>query len=85
MPNKNYVNGRAREYRVMNTAKKEGKIAFRSAGSHSIIDVVIIDIEEMKIHLIQCKPKSMSINKRNDIINENIKLNGLFKVDFNVY
>ena len=82
MPNRNYVNGRAKEYRIMNVAKKEGKIALRSAGSHSPIDVVVINILEMKINLIQCKPKSMSQNKRNDIINENIKLNGLFKVNF---
>jgi len=40
MPNKNYVNGRAREYKVMRELEGLGYICFRTAGSHGICDVI---------------------------------------------
>jgi hypothetical protein len=40
MGNKQYVSGRAREYRIMEALRKEGfEIVARSAGSHSEVDV----------------------------------------------
>jgi len=44
MPNKNYVNGRNKEYKVCKQLKEIGfDIAQRSAGSHSPIDIFAIN------------------------------------------
>jgi len=59
MVNKSYKKGYYRERYLVNKARKEGKISFRSAGSHSIIDVVIIDIKKKIIELIQVKNKKL--------------------------
>jgi len=40
--NKNYINGAAREYRIMKKLEKEGWFCIRSAGSHSPIDIIVI-------------------------------------------
>src|SRR3990167_6568293 len=55
MSNPNYIKGVAKERRLVNYAKAKGCIAFRSAGSHSPIDVVIIDPKKALIRFIQCK------------------------------
>ena len=84
MPNPNYVKGRRKEYKIVNDAKAKGFLAFRSAGSHSPIDVVIIDLQEEEISFIQCKPDSISEKEKNKL-RENLKrLNGFFLVDFEV-
>jgi Holliday junction resolvase len=82
MPNRNYINGRRKEYKVVHAFKDKGFTALRSAGSHSPIDVVAINPDTKKIVLIQCKPKSMSENKKKEIEEKNKKLNGLFEVEF---
>ena len=82
MPNKNYVKGRNKEYKICRQYRNKGFLAFRSAGSHSPIDVVCIHPETGQIALIQCKPNTMSENAKRKIIKENIKLNGLFYVRF---
>ena len=38
-----YQKGADRERKIVNRAREKGHIAFRSAGSHSPIDVCIID------------------------------------------
>lgn len=53
--NRKYKRGADKERTLVLRAKREGKIAFRSAGSHSPIDVCIIDVENLTIELIQCK------------------------------
>ena len=56
MVNKAYKRGAEKERKIVNKAKEEdGVIALRSAGSHSPIDVIIIDTLNKKISLIQCK------------------------------
>lgn len=55
MPNSNYQKGVRLERKIVNEAKEAGCIAFRSAGSHSPIDVVIIDHKRAMIRFIQCK------------------------------
>lgn len=55
MPNLNYKRGADKERKLVNKARKEGKIAFRSAGSHSPIDIVIVDYSSKHIILAQCK------------------------------
>ena len=84
MPNRNYEKGRRKEYKIVHREKKLGFIAFRSAGSHSPIDVVSIDTENKVIRLIQCKPNDMNETKKQKIRNENKELNGEFKVSFSV-
>ena len=55
MPNLRYNRGAKYEREIVNEAKARGCIAFRSAGSHSPIDVCIIDPTNCTIELIQCK------------------------------
>ena len=38
--NRNYINGRAYEYRTMRKLEKEGYTCFRMAGSHTKIDII---------------------------------------------
>ena len=84
MPNQNYIKGRRKEYKVMNKLKARGMIAFRSAGSHSIIDVVGIDIKNQNIELIQCKPDNIREKEKKEIELMNVALNTLFTVSFKV-
>jgi Holliday junction resolvase len=84
MPNKNYLRGRRKEYKILEREKKEGNIAVRSAGSHSPIDIISINIKDKVIKLIQSKPNNMSINKKQKLINNNKDLNGYFLVSFSV-
>ena len=55
MANLNYRRGADKERRIVNEARKNGCIAFRSAGSHSPIDVCLVDHKNRVIKLIQCK------------------------------
>lgn len=80
---KNYVNGVSRERRILKALENQGfEICFRSAGSHSPIDLVAIDIKNKRINLIQAKPKSLSNNQKRKIELENNKLNDEFIVRF---
>ena len=81
----NYNNGRAKEYRIMNKERARGiKYVIRSAGSHSPIDIVSIDVNERVIRLIQCKSKSMGEAAREALRQENNLLNGTFQARFEV-
>lgn len=40
MPNSNYRNGRALEYKVMKGLREKGLEALRTAGSHGVADIV---------------------------------------------
>lgn len=84
MPNKNYIKGRRKEYKVVNEAKSHGFISFRSAGSHSPIDVVSIDLANKEIKFIQCKPDDMSFNKKWILAQEMAELNGVFNCSFEI-
>ena len=83
MPNKNYVKGRRKEYKIVNDYRKQGfDIVQRTAGSHSPIDVIAISKELKKIVFIQSKPDNFS-KKEATIINEELDyLNGTFEVEF---
>ena len=82
MPNKNYVKGRRKEYKIRRQLQDKQYIAFRSAGSHSPVDVVGIHVGRKEISLIQCKPDSMSANAKKKLEEENAGLNGTFEVRF---
>jgi Holliday junction resolvase len=84
MPNKNYQNGASKERRVVRKAKGEGCLAFRSAGSHSPIDVCIIDHKNKKIKFVQCKPRDFSKNEKKRIEESLEFLKGSFEVSFEV-
>jgi Holliday junction resolvase-like predicted endonuclease len=58
--NKNYLNGRAREYRLMNALKREGMKVFRMSGSHGEFDLIALNPESGIINFIQVKPTTMS-------------------------
>ena len=77
MPNKQYVKGARYERKVVNEAKELGNIAFRSAGSHSPIDVITIDPTLRLIRLIQCKAgKSYSQKFKDNLEKKYEFLNG---------
>lgn len=84
MPNKNYIKGRRKEYKIVNQCKEKGFIAFRSAGSHSPVDVVAINPGTKQIRLIQAKPDSMNDHQKQKIRDSNKDLNGYFEVKFSV-
>lgn len=84
MPNRNYLKGVRKERKYVAIAHSNGWIGFRSAGSHSCIDVVMIDPKNKIIYLLQCKPDSMSQNAKNKILEENKDLQGSFTVTFQV-
>ena len=80
MPNANYIKGVRKERKIVNEAREQGLISFRSAGCHSPIDVVIINNKLRIIKLIQCKPDSMSNPKRLKLMEQLGKLNGVYQV-----
>lgn len=82
---RNYLRGRSKEYRIIDKLRKEGyDIVFRSAGSHSKIDVIAIRQSDKRIKFVQSKPKSMSENARKKIADELNWLNCEFIAEFEV-
>ena len=80
-----YRYGRRKEYEIVKAARDLGALAFRSAGSHSIVDIVAIFHKEKRIELIQCKRgKSISESAKAKIVRDNRLLNGTFEVEFKV-
>jgi len=82
MPNKNYRKGVRKEYKIVNREKARGRLSFRSAGSHSPVDVVSVDFVHRLIKFIQSKPDSMSDNAKRKLEMENRHLNGCFECIF---
>ena len=92
MPRTNYQRGADKERRILNAFRKKGCIALRSAGSHSIIDVVVIDPYTFNIKLIQAKTSTrgthetkLSEKARQKIIDFGSKLDGLYHVRFELW
>ena len=83
--NKNYKNGAEKERRIMNKFREQGCIAFRSAGSHSPIDVCVINPIIKEILLIQSKLGYLSIPEKARILSEGEKLNGDYRVKFELW
>lgn len=82
--NKNYLKGVRKELKVVNSARLEGKLAFRSAGSRSPIDCVIIDLEARRIKFIQCKPENYSETERQRWLAQFPFPNSVFFVSFEI-
>jgi hypothetical protein len=81
----NYRNGRSKEYRIMDKFRKKDCVVLRSAGSHSIIDVVAIDPLNSKIYLIQSKVGDLSKPQKERILMEGSKLTGKYEVLFELW
>jgi hypothetical protein len=93
----NYQKGAARERKIiknwllrhgfgtMKEANDSGRyIVFRTAGSHSPVDIGIIDINNKAMSFIQSKPESMSQSQKDKLFEELKGLNGIFSVTFEV-
>ena len=80
----NYAKGRKKEYKILKEARELGHVALRSAGSHSPIDVVDIDLDARVIKFVQCKPDSMQAKAREKLLMDNHLLNGSFFCVFEV-
>jgi Holliday junction resolvase len=79
----NYEKGRKKEYKIMKKLKEQGyDIVFRTAGSHSPIDVVGINKEKRRIICVQSKPKSMSENAKKKLQGGLSWLNDCFIINF---
>lgn len=92
MSRTNYQKGADKERRIINHFKKNGCLAFRSAGSHSIIDVVVVEPNSKVIRLIQAKTTTKAGHKsklykpeKERILNEGNKLNGTYEVRFELW
>ena len=76
------MKGYRKERKIVNTARAKGCLAFRSAGSHSPIDVVVINKEQRKIEFIQCKAGELSGTELEKIISSMEGLDGTYTVSF---
>ena len=80
-----YRQGADYERKIVKSARDAGMIAFRSAGSHSPIDLCIIDKENQVIHFVQCKAgKSYSDTFKKALQEKYSFLNGNWLVSFMV-
>lgn len=84
MPNYKYNKGVRKERKIVNAAKEKGLVAFRSAGSHSPIDVVIIDVHRRRIRLVQSKSDNLPESGKTLLEKKWKHLNGVYVVDFRV-
>ena len=82
MPNPNYLKGVRKERKLVRWAKDRGMIALRSAGSHSPIDVVIIDKYMNLIRLVQCKPHNYPRSYKKKLYEKYGYLTGKWDVEF---
>lgn len=80
----NYQKGANKERKIVNKARANNLLSFRSAGSHSPIDVFILDKTLHQITLIQCKPKSMSENAKQKILNDLLQYEGTYFINVQV-
>ncbi len=85
-----YKKGRRKEYQIVADERKKGRITFRSAGSHSPIDVISIDTNKRIILLIQSKRvlsetmKAINPKLKKKLEADNEMLNGMYYVGFEV-
>jgi len=88
MARTNYQKGADKERRIVLALKSKGFLSFRSAGSHSPIDVFAINPFSKEIKLIQAKLRgktNLSSKERSSIISEGSQLNGSYSVIFELW
>lgn len=85
---KTYRKGADYERKLVKEAREQGKLAFRSAGSHSPIDVCIVDVETGVIQLIQAKTYDTTLSDGSENAEERrfkeewVPYNGHYYVSF---
>ena len=84
MPNKNYVKGVKKEYKIKKQFEMKGYTVLRTAGSHGFADLIAIDLKLKRILFIQCKPDNYSKSKEKKLLEENKCYNGQFTSLFTV-
>jgi Holliday junction resolvase len=84
VPNALYRKGVRKERLIVNNARAKGYISFRSAGSHSPIDVCIIDAENRNIYFVQCKSDNLPESAKVRLKRRFEGLQGTFNVRFEV-
>lgn len=83
MPNKNYLKGRRKEYRIRKELLEQGwTIVQRSASSKSCIDLWCVHKDTRRILLVQCKPDNFPVKEAECLKRELNWLNGTFLVEF---
>lgn len=70
MPNRNYLKGRTKEYKLKKELEREGKIVLRTAGSHGFADLISVDPKTLNIGFIQCKPNNFSEKEKNKLMSK---------------
>ena len=78
----NYQKGARKERKLVNEARAAGLTSFRSAGSHSPIDVIVVNHRTKELWLVQCKPNNFSKSKTDKLLEDNKHLNGTYEVKF---
>jgi Holliday junction resolvase len=85
MPNKNYLKGRRKEYKLIKELISKGyDIAQRTAGSHSPIDIIAVHRDLQLISLVQSKPDDMRESEIEKLKEKYEWLNGKWVVIFEV-
>ena len=84
MVNKNYINGRAREYKIKKKFEEQGYIVLRTAGSHGFADLIALNKDKRLIAFIQAKPKDYPTKKIIEQKQLYSWLNGAFLTSFAV-
>ena len=78
--NRAYRKGYQFEWQEVSKLKKMGLYATRTSGSHTLFDVISIDIDKKRIWLKQLKQGYISSKQRQEILREIRKFNGIFEV-----
>lgn len=79
---KRYGKGRDQEYKIMKKLREQGYIAFRSAGSHGMFDVIGIHTGKKIIQMIQSKPTGFSKPEIQRLKDEAKEVAGVYMVAF---
>lgn len=78
--NRAYRKGYRFEWQEVSRLKKAGLYATRTSGSHTLFDVISIDLDKKRIYLEQLKQGYVSPKQRQEILEEIRKFNGVFEV-----
>jgi len=82
MVNKNYEKGARFERKIVNEARAKGHIAARTAGSHSPVDIFIINSKKRLVRFIQAKKGKSTLTRKE--IEEFEANSNLYDVEFEV-
>ena len=84
MPNKNYISGRRKEYKIMEKLRIAGYETLRTAGSHGFADIIAIDKKNKLIKFVQCKPDNFPASQEKKLMEEQALLFNKYMCSFEV-